>query len=139
VLKATADTNIYISALQFGGQPQRFLELARSGSIELAISPPIIAEIQRVLRDKFKWPADAVEQIEPRLAAFTRRVTPTETLDVVKNDPPDNRILECAKAARSEYVVTGDDDLLRLGQYADIQIVKVSDFLTRVQFQSDRI
>jgi predicted nucleic acid-binding protein len=77
-----------------------------------------------------------VEQIEPRLAAFTRRVTPTETLDVVKDDPADNRILECAKAAGSEYVVTGDDDLLRLGQYADIQIVKVSDLLNRGQFKS---
>ena len=39
------------------------------------------------------------------------------------------------KAAGSEYVVTGDDDLLRLGRYADIQIVKVSDFLSRGQFQ----
>lgn len=136
MLKATADTNIYISALQFGGQPLRFLELARAGSIDLAISPPIIAEVQRVLRDKFKWPEPQVQDVEPRLAAFTRRVTPTETLDVVKDDPSDNRILECAKAAGSDYVVTGDDDLLRLGKYADIQIVKVSDFLNRGQFRS---
>ena len=135
-MKATADTNIYISALQFGGQPLRFLYLARSGAIELAISPPIIAEVKRVLRDKFKWPTEQVEQIEPRLSAFTRRLTPTETLDVVKDDPTDNRILECAKAAGSDYVVTGDQDLLRLGRYADIQIVKVSDFLNRGQFQS---
>jgi hypothetical protein len=77
-----------------------------------------------------------VQDIEPRLAAFTRRVTPTEALDVVKDDPADNRILECAKAAGSEFVVTGDDDLLRLWQYADIRIVKVSDFLSRGQFQS---
>lgn len=136
MLKATADTNIYISALQFGGQPLRFLELARAGAMDLAILPPIIAEILRVLRDKFKWPEPQVQDVEPRLAAFTRRVTPTETLDVVKDDPSDNRILECAKAAGSEYVVTGDDDLLRLGKYADIKIVKVSDFLNRGQFQS---
>jgi predicted nucleic acid-binding protein len=54
VLKVTADSNIYTSALQFGGQPQRLIELARAGAIELAISPPIVAEVQRVLRDKFK-------------------------------------------------------------------------------------
>lgn len=135
MLKATADSNIYISALQFGGQPLRFLDLARAGAIELAISPPIIAEVERVLRDKFKWPPEQVREIEPRLAAFTRRVVPTEALDVVKDDPTDNRILECAKAAGSDYVVTGDTDLLRLGQYADIQIVKVSDFLQRGRFQ----
>jgi uncharacterized protein len=136
VLKVTADSNIYISALQFGGQPLRLLELARAGAIDLAISEPIIAEVERVLRDKFNWPGEQVHEIEPRLAAFTRRVTPTETLDVVKDDPADNRILECAKAAGSEYVVTGDDDLLRLGKYVEIQIVKVSDFLQRGQFQS---
>jgi uncharacterized protein len=133
-VKATADSNIYISALQFRGQPERFLDLARTGAIDLAISAPIIAEIERVLRNKFKWPDDQVRAIEPRLSAFTRRVIPTETLDVVKDDPDDNRILECAKAAGSDYVVTGDDDLLRLGHYAGIQIVKVSDFLDRCRF-----
>jgi putative PIN family toxin of toxin-antitoxin system len=104
--------------------------------MELAISPPIIAEVERVLRDKFKWSDDRVREIEPRLSAFTRRVIPTEALDVVKDDPSDNRILECAKAAGSDYVVTGDLDLLRLGKYADMQIMKVSDFLNRGQFQS---
>ena len=136
MLKATADSNIYISALQFGGQPLRFLELARSGAIELAISPPIIAEVERVLRDKFKWSDDRAREIAPRLLAFTKYVLPLEALDVVKDDPDDNRILECAKAAGSDFVVTGDDDLLRLGKYADIQIVKVSDFLARGQFRS---
>lgn len=106
----------------------RFLDLARAGAIEVAISPQIIAEVQRVLLQKFKWPSNQVEQLEQRLAAFTRRVTPSETLDIVI-DPDDNRILECAKAAGSDYIVTGDDDLLRLGQYEHIRIVKVSDFL----------
>jgi uncharacterized protein len=136
VLKVTADSNIYISALQFGRRPQRLIELARAGAIELAISPPIVAEVQRVLRDKFKWPEEQVQDIEPRLAAFTRRVTRTEMLDVVKDDPAATGYWNARKTAGSEYVVTGDDDLLRLGNYADIQIVKVSGFLSRGQFQS---
>ena len=56
-------------------------------------------------------------------------VTPTEVIDVVKEDPADNRILECARAAGSDFIVTGDKDLLRIRQYAGIQIVSVSDFL----------
>jgi hypothetical protein len=87
VLKATRRYNLYISALQFGGQPLRFLELARAGAIELAISPPIIAGVERVLRDKFNWSDDRVREIEPRLSAFARRVIPAEALDVVKDDP----------------------------------------------------
>jgi len=52
-----------------------------------------------------------------------------ETLDVVKADPPDNRILECAKAAKSDYIVTGDDHLLRLQQHGSALILKVADFM----------
>ena len=42
---------------------------------------------------------------------------------------PDNRILECAVAAGSDYIVSGDKDLLRLGSYDAIRILNVADFL----------
>ena len=126
---ATADTNIYISALHFGGSPLRFLGLARAGAIRVDISDPILAEVLRVLRDKFQWTSEKLDGAEALIARFTRRVTPTLTLDVVTEDPPDNRILECAVEAHSDAIVTGDGDLLRLGQYDGIPIMKVSDFL----------
>lgn len=44
-------------------------------------------------------------------------------------DPDDNRVLECAVAAGSRYIVSGDRDLLNLGSYAGIPILRVSDFL----------
>ena len=40
-------------------------------------------------------------------------------------DPDDDRILECATAANSEYIVSEDKDLLRLGQYRSTRIVNV--------------
>jgi predicted nucleic acid-binding protein len=50
--------------------------------------------------------------------------------DYVHNrDPADNKIIECAVTAGSDYIVTGDKDLLRLGQYDAIRIVNVADFL----------
>ena len=55
---------------------------------------------------------------------------PTVTLDEVPDDPDDNRILECAVAARSAYIVTGDNDPLRLGSYDGIKIMRVADLLT---------
>jgi predicted nucleic acid-binding protein len=54
-------------------------------------------------------------------------------LDVIKEDPPDNRILECASTACSDYIVTGDKDLLRLGSYASIRILSVSQFLDIIE------
>ena len=54
---------------------------------------------------------------------------PAVRLDVVKDDPDDNKILECAVTAGSDFVVTGDNHLLRLGTYDAIKILTVSDFL----------
>ncbi len=51
------------------------------------------------------------------MISATFDTNPTQTLDVIKEDPDDNRILECAAAAKSDYIVTDDKDLLRLGKY----------------------
>jgi len=56
-------------------------------------------------------------------------------LDVVERDPDDNRVLECATAARSEFVVTGDTDLLALGSFRGIAIVTVASFLEKFDVQ----
>ena len=55
------------------------------------------------------------------------------SIDAVVTDPDDNRVLECAVAAGLRFIVTGDNDLLRLGSYAEIQIVKVADFLELIR------
>jgi uncharacterized protein len=57
----------------------------------------------------------------------------TSKLDVVKEDPEDNRILECAQASRSDFLVTGDKDMLRLRQYAGTRILKPAEFLQLVE------
>ena len=128
-LEVTADSNIYISALVFAGRPLRFLDAARAGVFRLAISDALLTEIHRVLRDKFRWPREDLDETAATLADFTVRVHPNQTIDAVPEDPDDNRVLECAVAAGSHYIVTGDGDLLRLGQYAGIRIVRLANFM----------
>jgi putative PIN family toxin of toxin-antitoxin system len=129
VIRATADSNIYISALHFGGPPDDFLDLARSGAIHLSISDDIINEVTRVLREKFGWSKEALALFQERIQDFTERVVPTQRIDVVKEDPADNRIVECAVAGKSEYLVTRDNHLLKLNAFGGTQIIKVADFL----------
>jgi putative PIN family toxin of toxin-antitoxin system len=132
MLGATADTNVYISALNFGGRPLQFLELARRGQIRLCISEPILTELIGVLRDKFGWDEEHLRQAEQELRTFTEIVTPTRKLSVV-SDEPDNRILECTAAARFDFVVSGDQHLLRLSSFEGIPIVTVTEFLRQAQ------
>jgi predicted nucleic acid-binding protein len=56
VLRVTADSNIYISAMNFGGAPDKLLDMARHGDIVLAISDPIVEELTHVLRDNSVGP-----------------------------------------------------------------------------------
>ena len=132
MLRVTADTNVYISAFQFGGRPQRILELAREGRIVLAISPPILQEIEMVLRGKFRRSKTDVSEAIERLSRITESVRPIERVEVVTEDPDDNMVLECAVAAHCDAIVSGDRHLLRLGSYGRIQIVKVADLLGRI-------
>jgi uncharacterized protein len=133
VVGVTADSNIYISALQFGGLPLQFLHAARLGGFQLAVSNDLLEEITRVLREKFLWDEDRLAQALTELADFTLRVNPTQPLRVVEADPDDDRVMECAVAADSQFIVTGDKHLLELGSYGQIQILKVADFLRLMQ------
>jgi putative PIN family toxin of toxin-antitoxin system len=117
VFHVTADSNIFISAFNFGGNPERPIDMARHGQIDLVVSGPIVNEIARILADKFHWTPEDVADAR-RISGFTKLVSPTETLDVVKADPTDNRLLECAVAAGSHVLVTGDKHLLALGSFA---------------------
>ena len=128
-MRITADTNIYVSAFQFGGKPLELLELARAGAIQLTVSEPILEELKGVLKHKFQRSDEDLRAIEEQVRSFAEVVTPTRTLDVIKDDPPDNRILECAETGKSAYIVSGDLDLLRLQQYGQSRILRVADFL----------
>jgi putative PIN family toxin of toxin-antitoxin system len=132
VIGVTADTNVYVSAFVFAGVPRQFLLEAEAGRFRLAISDAILDELRGVLRDKFHWSESAVEATAGHLVGCATLVDPTEVLNVVPGDPDDNRVVECAVAAGSRFIVTGDGDLLRLGSYAGIQILRVTEFLTLV-------
>lgn len=107
----------------------RLLHRALDGQIEVFISEPIVSETLRVLREKFGWQGYDVFDAGQRLRRFGQVVEPRQTLNVIEHDPPDNRILECAVESKSEFVITEDKDLLRLGQYEGIKIVKPGHFL----------
>ena len=63
--RVTLDSNIYLSALVFGGKPMRLLEMAVEGEIAVAISDPIIEEVRGNLQTTFGWSAThAAEAID---------------------------------------------------------------------------
>ena len=64
-----------------------------------------------------------------KLLSLCHHVSPTVTLNIIKEDPDDNRILECAATAGSDFVVSEDKDLLRLHRLGDARTVTIQQFL----------
>jgi putative PIN family toxin of toxin-antitoxin system len=131
VIGVTLDSNIYISGLEFSGIGLRLLNMGRAGIIRIDVSAAIIDEVIRVLRDDFRWEGYRLHFAREKLAKIGNVVVPRQSLQVIDEDPDDDRILECAVEARSEYIVTFDKDLLRQREYAAIPIITPADFLQR--------
>jgi len=135
VIRAVLDTNQYVSvAIKAGGTADRLLTAWKEERFVLLLSPPILDEISRVLRSPRLrrlirlTTAELNGLIESLL--FDAELTPGRlAVDVVTRDPSDNMFLGCAVEGRAEYIVSGDKDLLTLGSYQGIRIVRATEFL----------
>ena len=102
MIRVVADTNIYISAILFGGKPEEIRKLARQGTIELLVSETILAEIAGVLKRKFGWSDWQISEVIKDIRSITTLITPVSALSVIKEDEPDNRVLECAAEGKAQ-------------------------------------
>ncbi len=128
-LRAVFDTNIYISAIIFGGNPRQCLELARNGEIELFTSKAILLELASKLRVKFLWSDLEIKEVIEGISQFAGIVAPGKKVNLIK-DEADNRFLECAMEAKADYIVSGDKKhLLSLKKFKGIKILSAKDFL----------
>jgi putative PIN family toxin of toxin-antitoxin system len=130
LISATIDTSVYIRALHFGVPGASLIGHARARNFRIDISDAILSETIRVLREKFEWDGYSLHDARSKLVALANHVSPMETLSVIKEDPDDDRILECAATAKSDYIVSEDKDLLRRGQYGNSRIVNIRDFIS---------
>ena len=90
-MRVAADTNIYISALNFGGTAEEVLSLGRTQAIQLFISPSILQEVEGVLLSKFRWSAARTRHAISAIQEFAQLLQPKEAIHAIKEDEPDNR------------------------------------------------
>lgn len=122
------DTNVWISALEFGGTPDLAVVRALTQG-QLAISDFIKAEIVQVLTRKFaRDPAELEGQLNELLIQALWVVVTGEVRGICR-DPKDDAILETAWKAHADYLVAGDKDLLSLGRFKNTAIVSPAAYL----------
>lgn len=121
-MRVLLDTNVLISAIFWGGTPRQILKTALEKKIELVSSAELLVELQRVL-ETFETEKEQIEKIINNLLGILTLVDGTKKIDVIKKDPSDNKVLECAISARADLIVSGDTHLKELKKYEGIRIV----------------
>ena len=130
MLKLVLDTNVFISAFNFDAKPELIVRLVDSGQAKGYISRFIIAETCATLKTKFNYNSEKIDQIENLLINSYTKIEPKLNISVVKNCPPDNKVLACAIAAKADYLISGDKKhLLLLKKIKNIPIVSPDQFL----------
>ena len=114
----------------FGGLSGSFLNLAFLQSFLLVTSPALLDE---KFRGKFEVSPKDVGLIRARLENCALVIKLDIALDIVKDDPDDNRMLECAVTGEAYYVVSGDRHLLKLGEYKGISVLIVRQFMDTIE------
>lgn len=127
--KVVFDTNIYISAIIFGGRPRKVLNLAISEEIILFTSPAILLEIALKFKNKFSWSNQDVSKAIKAINDIAEIVKPKKHLKFIKKDPTDDKIIEAAVAAKAEFIITGDSHLLDIKKHKNINILTTKSFL----------
>lgn len=128
--KIVLDTNNLISALGWRGNPRHIFEKVVDGTFELILSAKQINELLRVLEyQKFKFTNEQKSRFISILFEISTLIETEHSLDIIKEDPSDNMLLESATEGKANYIITGDAHLLKLKEFEGIKILPPKEFL----------
>ena len=130
-MKIVIDTNVIASAIFFGGRPKELIEHLVYRRVDAYASTEIISEYRETIEELSERYSNRPNNIPLTDILFAMKmVEPTTHVDICR-DPDDNKFIDCAIDGGCIYIVSGDKDLLSLKSYGDIEIVTVSEFLTK--------
>ena len=133
-MKVVCDTNVILSAILFGGNPEKILTAARQKKTTIYTSTALLFECSNKLKKKFRWDESKITKVVLYLGSIVTVVKPTTIINLIK-DEADNRVLECAFEVKADYIISGDKrHLLSLKQFRGIQIISPAQFLSDVLY-----
>jgi putative PIN family toxin of toxin-antitoxin system len=108
-LRLVIDTNVLVSAaIKPAGLQRTVLLIAITKPARFYVSAPILEEYREVLgRPELRIRKGLRSQLLQLIRNRSHLVAPVRRLEITP-DPDDNLFLECADAARADYLVTGN-------------------------------
>ncbi len=137
-MRIVLDTNVVMSALLWRGNPYQLLQAIRQRSnLQMYSSAALLEELGDVLtRPSATKRLGAIGQRASTLlldySYAVQLIEPAPLAQPVCRDPDDDEVLALAVAAQADLIVSGDQDLLVIGQFEGIAIVTARDALGRL-------
>lgn len=130
MLKVVIDTNVFISGvLVETGNPSLVIKAwKRAHKYQLFITEEIIQEVLKVMH-RLNVNADIIADWDKVIRKNAISVIAARKIEVIKEDPSDNKFLECAIEAQADYIISGDKHLKKLVEFEGIKIIDVRKFL----------
>ena len=131
MIPVVIDTNVFLSALLFGGTPGKLISLWKSGKIQPQLNKTTVAELLRVLAyPKFELTENEIQYLlYVEILPFCRVVTTKSGPVIIPEDPSDNVFLRCCEVSNARALISGDSHLLALKSYGNASILTPSQFL----------
>ncbi len=138
MIKVVIDTNVFISSF-LGGIPREIINLWRDGQITICISQSILEEYIKVL-NRLGIDKHEITKLTKLFAEGYNLIfaATTPKIEIVKDDPDDNKFIECAVELGSKTIISGDKHLLNIGKYIDIKILSPREFMHEFFNKSNR-
>ena len=134
ITRVVLDTNTIISAFGWNGNERKLLSLCIGGDLKACMSYEIFKEVERVIDyPKLKFTGKQKKRFIRLIFEVFEFVEPIEKIDLIREDPDDNKIIECAVASSAQYIVSGNRHLLDVEKYRDVKIVKCKDLLDEIE------
>jgi uncharacterized protein len=122
-MRVVLDANVLIAAYATRGLCEAILEFCLAND-DIFLTTAILADVKKKLIRRIKLPSETATRIVTFLKSNAELISPDEVPPGLCRDPDDNDILGAAKAAQADFIITGDDDLLVLGEFAGTKIVR---------------
>lgn len=134
-MRLLLDTNTAVSGLIWQGVPGQLIDEAALGRIQLISTEALLDELREVLqRPKFKKKMIEIfltdEELFEGYADLVELVKPVALTNSVSRDPDDDQVLAAAIGGQVDLIVSGDSDLLVLGNYQGIRIIRANEAIS---------
>ena len=127
-MRILIDTNILISGLYFRGLPKKLLRKIDFEKFNLCVNKEIINEYTEKIDKKFSKSKYILDKdLRQKIFSSFKNFEIKSDLKICR-DPDDDKFINCAIDAKAIYIVSGDNDLLTIKNFAGIEIVTAREF-----------